>query len=121
MSQQFIGYQRLLAIRKSTTNGTYGNRLDCWVVPSETTSGGLGVYLHDDGNVYNCLSRSSVGGGTNYASTAEFKSPTAAFNAAVGYCKRHGFVYPFALSDDECYNLDGSSIMKNESTVMEFI
>ena len=120
MSQHYLGYHRLLAVRKSTTNGTYGAVLDCWVVPTEFTEGGLGVYLHDDGNIYNCLLRSSFTGGKNdYASSAEFTCAGDAYDAAVAYCKRHGYVYAFALSDDKCYNLNGSST-DVEPQVMEF-
>ena len=120
MAQQLIGYRELMAVRKSTTNGHYGATLDCWVVPSKETMGGLGVYLHNDGCIYNCLSRSSSGGGTNYDTTAEFTCAGDAYDAAIEYSLKYGFVYPFALSGDECYNLDGSSTTKNKSIVMEF-
>lgn len=110
MTRKYIVYHELLAVKKSTTNGEYGAVLDCWVVPADFTADGLGVFLHDDGNIYNCLSRSSTGAGINYNTTAEFKSASEAYDAARAYCNVYGFVYPFALSEDKCYNLDGSSI-----------
>ncbi len=55
MSQQFIGYQRLEAVCKSTTNGVFGAVIDCWLVPSKTVAAsGFTTYLHDDDNVYDC-------------------------------------------------------------------
>lgn len=119
MTKQYTAYHKLLAVKKSTTNGGFGAVVECWVVPADFSDGGLGVYLHDDGNLHNCLARSSTGAGINYNTTAEFKSANDALAAARVYCNGYGFVYPFALSDEVCYNLDGSSVDISSQT-MEF-
>lgn len=122
MIRRYLGYHNLLAVRKSTTNGTNGAILDCWVVPAHVPDG-LGVFLHNDSVIYNCLMRSSVGGGDKYNTSAEFKSANEAYDAAGAYCRSHGYVYAFAFLDDNRYNLGSiyGSSTNSESQVMEFI
>lgn len=104
MSEQYIAYHELMAIKNYSTNDFGGGTKPCWLVPVATTTKGYGVYLHDDGNIYNCLSRSSTGAGHNYNTTAEFKTPELAHEAACAYCNKYDITYPFALSDRTCYS-----------------
>ena len=80
-------------------------------------------YLHDDGRICEFCDTSGRG------STGWFASADEAYAKAVAYYHSYGIVYPYVLADDgRFYNLDGTSIVKDdeplsetiESQVMEF-